>query len=469
MTIALLGDSLLDTGNLTNVLTLFGRVPFPDFPNPPFSDPPYTGGKASNGLVLGEAVLAELGIDLGSLKLGFRLPFTPPSPNLLTKNINYAVAGATTGVFGSEGNELNQLPIGVQSQIALFKQDLASTRMPEAKSVKPDIIFSAGSNDIFEVLVDIQSFITVLLTPCKDDDNALKNDLATQVTGNIYAAIDSLESYSNNIVIFGLSKLGDSPFSIKVDGAVAYEASSLDGDLAGQTRAFLNSVAAEVNTRLIATYDGPNYRGSDFLFDDVAQIIGSKATRVLNDLEGFSPRAASFASSVLAGISRQEGTSFNPATIAAVGRALPTIGKTIAQNLPKYTRAVNRFDDLLGSNFFGQVNNFLVGALDNITDYLQVQKGGYDPVPNVMVIDGIDAFENGLIAWKESLSEAELVPVTEISYLDYLTQDTGLGEGLDSQSFAFTDGSHPTSNLNQFIAAQIAPQIQAVFPNFGMG
>lgn len=432
MTVALLGDSLLDTGNLTNVLAPFGISPFPALP---FPDPPYNDGKASNGLVLGEAVIAQLGIDPDSLTLGVRLPTAPPTLNPLTENINYAVAGATTGVFGSEGNSLDMFPVGVQSQIALFTQDVASVGIPETEAEKPDIIFSAGSNDVFEVLVDINSFANILLTPGKNDDNALKTDLATQVVGNIYAAIDSLENYADDIVILGLSRLGDSPFAIQVDGAVD---ALLPGDYAGQTRAFLTEVAAEVNTRLIGTYDGHNQKKDDFLFDDVAQSISDNAARVLNDLEAFSTRAVTYGSSLWAG------TEFS---IAFDDLA----------------------DDLLGSHVFAQANDFLVGLLDSIDDYFPGQQGGFDPVENVMVIDGIDVFEDGLVAWQKSVIDTGLVPVTEISYLDYLTQSTGLPGNLDSRSFAFTDGSHPTSNLNQFIAAQIAPQIQAEFPDFGMG
>lgn len=247
----------------------------------------------------------------------------------------------------------------------------------------------------------------------------------------IYTAIDRLSDYVDDVVILGLSKLGDSPFSIQTDGAVD---ALLPGDFAGQTREFLTSVAAEINARLSATYDGPDY-SHGVLPDDVAQVIGDNATRALNDLEGFSQRALSFGSSLLAGT-----------------------GVSMAFD--------NLADDLLGSNVFGQAGDFLVGLLD---DYLQGHHGGCDPVENVMVIDGIDVFEDGLLLWKESVLNAGLTPVTDVSYLDYLTQSTGLPGNLDSRSFAFTDGSHPTSNLNQFIAAQIAPQIQAEFSDFGLG
>lgn len=183
MALALLGDSLLDTGNLTNVLAPFDIVPFPDLP---FPDPPYTGGKPSNGLVLGEAIMTELGIAPESLTLGFRLPTAPPTINPLSENINYAVAGATTGAFGSVGNSLEMFPVGVQTQISLFTQDLTAAGISTTEAEKPDILFSVGSNDVFEVLVDINSFASVLLTPDKGDDNDLRNGLASQIVDNIY-------------------------------------------------------------------------------------------------------------------------------------------------------------------------------------------------------------------------------------------------------------------------------------------
>ncbi|MGB3203261.1 MAG: hypothetical protein WBA99_20310 [Nodosilinea sp.] len=429
MTITLLGDSLLDIGNLTNLLSPFGITPFPDLP---FADPPYSDGKPSNDLVLGEAIVAQLGILPESLVLGARLPGSASTLNPLIENISYAIAGATSGLFGSVGNQSQTLPFGVQSQIALFAQNLTAAGIPEDPTERPDILLSIGSNDVFDVLVDINSFVAVLATPDQEDDRALKITLASQIVGNIETAVSSLEGLADDIVIIGPSRLGDSPFSIQTDAAVD---ARLPGDFAGQTRAFLTGVAAEINTRLFDLYNDPS-DGHD-LFDDITQVVGDSAARALNDLEDFSTRAASFGAALFAG------TGFSP----------------MFDNLT---------DELLGSDLFGQANDFLVGVLEGAQEYLENQQIGCDLVENVMVIDGIDVFEAGLQGWQQSVLAAGLTPITNISYLEYLTQATGLPDNLDSRSFAFADRSHPASNLNQFIAAQIAPQIQAEFPDFGL-
>jgi hypothetical protein len=366
-TVAFFGDSLLDTGNLTKILAPSGIEPFPN--------PPYKDGKASNGQVLGEAVLDELGIDPNSLIPRFRLLRAATTFNPLQDNINYAVASATTGVFGSEGNDLDFLPIGLQSQVALFKKDFATARLKRygKKSFfdwaaswkkdftvaresaldegKPDVILSAGSNDVFDVLVDLERFANVLFTPEEDDDRELINGTANKIVDNLNKAIDRLESTIDDAVIFGLSPLGDTPFSIQVDTVVDSLLSGGSGSFAGQTRELLTDIAEKVNSGLTDKYDG---------------------------------------------------------------------------------------------------------------DGLDVE--------DVLVIDGIEIFEQGLNDWKDSLS---LTPYTDISYADYLGQiaqgnPNNLPSGLVAGQFAFIDGVHPTSDLNKFFASQAAPLIREEFPNFGI-
>ncbi|MGF1570830.1 MAG: SGNH/GDSL hydrolase family protein [Nodosilinea sp.] len=424
MTISFLGDSLLDTGNLTNILDVFGITPFPD--------PPYSAGKASNGLVLGEAVIEQLGIAPDTLVPGFRLPTTPPVFNPFQENINYAVAGATTGVFGSRGNDLEDLPIGLQTQVALFKQDIASNPNSDVDGDQPDTIINAGSNDVFEALVDLERFASVLLTPEKDDDNALSDDIATQVVANLNQAVNDLEGVVDNIVIFGLSKLGDTPFSIQVDSLVD---DLLPGDFSGQTRAFLTSTAAAVNARLIDTYNDSDYC-DDFLFDGLANAISGDTEKAANELTKFVGDLIDFGSSWL-------GETLFPA----------------------------QFEDS-SERFIDDARDFITGFIQDVDDFLTDACDG-DDVENVLVIDGIDVFERGLDAWIESLPE-NLSPVIELSYRDYLTQLAGgnpnnLPVDLVVEQFAFTDGSHPTSDLNMFLAKQAAPLISAEFLSFGQG
>lgn len=428
MSISFLGDSLLDTGNLTNVLAPFGIVPFPN--------PPYTSGKASNGLVLGEAVIEQLGISPDSLILGFRLNPAAASPNPLEDNINYAVAGAATGVFGSAGNDLQNVPVGLQTQVALFNQDIAAASAITPGAEQPDVIISIGSNDVYDALVDLNAFADILSTPTQEDDEALKNDIATLVVSNIDQAINDLEGNVDDIVIFGLSTLGDTPYAIQMDGAVD---DLLVGDFSGQTSAFLTDVAEEINAQLIDEYDGSNH-AHDILTDNVINAVVDKANTAIDQLENFVNNAIDLGKSIV------EGTRFSD-------------------------QFDNFVDQLPVNDLLDQARDSITGFAENADDFLD-SKCGCDAVENVLVVDGMDVFESGLENWIGSLPE-NLTPITDISYSDYLGQ---LGQGnpnnlpvdLVVEQFAFLDGSHPTTDLGGFLAAQITPLITAEFPTFGV-
>ncbi len=245
MTIAFIGDSLLDTGNLDALLDFFGIDPFPA--------PLYSEGKASNGLVLSEAIAAELGVAPDAITLGFQ--FIPDfDTNPLTQPVNYAVAGATTGPFGSEGNDLQFVPVGLQTQVAVFLVDLiAAGAFWTPADQRPDVFLSAGSNDVFEVLVDLEAFAAILFSPQITDDELLQQALVSQIVGNVERAIATLDGLVDDIVIAGIPKLGDTPFAIQIDSAVD---ALLSGDFAGATRNFLTDTAAAINAQLSLQYDG---------------------------------------------------------------------------------------------------------------------------------------------------------------------------------------------------------------------
>jgi hypothetical protein len=417
MTIAFLGDSLLDTGNLSLVLAQFDIEPFPELVGGEFI---YNDGKASNGLVLGEAVIQELGIEPDTVENRFPLTFGSGLVNPFQDNLNYAFAGSTAGIFGSEGNQLEDLPIGLQTQVTVLKYDLALANRLSPQAEKPDIILSAGSNDVFEALVDIESFAGVLLTPETTDDDALKDDLASGVVDNINRAIARMQNHVDDIVVFGLSKLGDTPFAIQVDAAVD---ALLPGDFANRTRTFLTGVAAEVNTRLTTRYNP-----SDDVCDDYRNWLAEQ----LDDL-------------------------------------LPTFGPASWG----YTTASTIFEDLNlklpPGSFFDQARDWLTGIIDNWRGGWLGPCNGDDPAENVLVIDGIEIFETGLPEWVASLEEG-LMPITELSFRDYVTQaPEALPADLIVDQFAFIDGSHPTDGLNQVLGANIAELIAAEFPDFGQG
>ncbi len=433
MTLVFLGDSLLDVGNLSDLLTSLGTPT-------PFPTPPYSEGKPSNDLVLGETVAEQLGIAPESIVAGFRLPSSPLEVNPLEESVSYAVSGATTGLFGSAGNDLDMLPIGLKVQSFLFKRDLLNSieaafsedlsgsrksgllsGQPAFFLNRPDVVISAGSNDIFDVLVDLESFANVLYTPTTVDDKQLKNKLVFQVVSELYETVNGLRGFVDDVVIFGLSKLGDTPFSIQVDGAVD---ALLPGDFSGQTRAFLTEVAEATNALLIKIYDGFSL-GNDQLFPSMTKV------------------------------------------------ALANYAGTLDPGIKNFMVSAGWWDhsslDLL-ANPFGQTTN---GSPENISDYLLYHFNKWDPVENVSVIDGIEVFEDGLANWVNSLPP-ELEPILEISYLDYLNQlaagnPNNLPTDLIVEQFAFVDGSHPTSDLNGFLAEETVPQILTDFPDFGVG
>jgi hypothetical protein len=94
------------------------------------------------------------------------------------------------------------------------------------------------------------------------------------------------------------------------------------------------------------------------------------------------------------------------------------------------------------TNISAKVNEELITKFDNETE----------DIPNVKVIDGFQVFEDALTAWQNDLSTSAII---DISYLDYISGTSNLEENLTVEQFAFIDGVHPTSTLNQYLATEI--------------
>jgi lysophospholipase L1-like esterase len=256
----LFGDSLFDQGNLTTILSPFGIMPYP----PPF----YSEGKAVNGvdgldvledggLVLGETIAAGLGVDPDSI-----IPrSTVPNVNLFQDNVNYAVAGATSGIFGSAANNLETFPLGLLSQVQTFKDEL-----PQENLIYGDGILTAGSNDVLEVLLILPDLLETQ-TPIE-----IINNTATEIVDNIAQAIDILDDNLNQIVILGLSPIGNTPFAIK--------------NFDQPTRDLLTGIAAGVNTQLIAKYDNAENNIEDVLVIDGFEAFAKGLSAWEMSLEG---------------------------------------------------------------------------------------------------------------------------------------------------------------------------------------
>ncbi|NEQ44965.1 MAG: hypothetical protein F6K00_15955 [Leptolyngbya sp. SIOISBB] len=366
--------------------------------------------------MLGEAIAAQLGMIPASIELGFRLlPTFDIDP--LEQNVNYAVAGAATGTVGAAGNNLQILPVGLQTQVEIFSLDLITAgALLVAADERPDIILSAGSNDVFEALVDQPAFANILLSPETDDDSALMQKFVSQIVGNIEQAIARLEGLVDDVVILGIPKLDATPFAIQMDALVD---DLLIGDFAGKTQTFLTATATEVNAQLSKIYDGDSSPSTPLPLN-IDPLLGADVT---------------------------SGT----ATLGHIFAALS--------------------DDLLAGGVTEQAVAFLKGRLTDRPEVLWPLPPAPDPVANVMVIDGISIFETGVDRWQTSLPTS-LSPIIDLSYQAYVTplgssNPDGLPAGLVVEQFAFIDGVHSTEAFNLELAPLIAAQIVAEFPDFG--
>ena len=266
MTLAFFGASLLDTGNLTFLLAPFGIEPFP-------AGPVYgAGGKASNKQVGSETLAEVLGIDGDSLIPRYTLSTTP---DVLVENVNYAIAGARTRIF-DENDVINRTATDLQSQARLFVSDFVSAggdvdRNPTQNFVHHDVdgIFSIGSNNVLSIL-DNPNLGNIIFSPDKGDDRALIRNVVTDIVRDIDKALDILDGKIDDVVIVGLTSLGDTPLGILADAAIDY---ALPDDYSNETRDLLTGIAQKVNKRLINKYDGNND------VEDVLVIDGLKFLR----------------------------------------------------------------------------------------------------------------------------------------------------------------------------------------------
>lgn len=162
--------------------------------------------------------------------------------------------------------------------------------------------------------------------------------------------------------------------------------------------------------------------------DDDQTLINETATDIFNNLNQ--------------AISDLENTSDN---ITIVG--LAPVGNT-----PSGIESDREIHNNLSGDFLGETSNILNDISREVNQRLINAFDNPDnDIEEVEVFDGLKIFEDGLDAWENSLSAPAII---DISYSDYLAGDTNLEDNLGVERFAFVDGVHPTSNLNQFLASQ---------------
>jgi hypothetical protein len=267
--LTLLGDSLVDSGNIAALAGLVGRNPF--------AGRRYAGGgnvKASDGPVLAEHIARRLGARLASQE---RLNLLSLPLRALTGGVdptvqlwNYAYAGATSGLRGSRRAGLGGFRVGLRSQVRDFA-DSAPLR-PDR-----DALIVAGSNDILDQ-VESPALRRVLRSRGRGDDRRLRNRLAGRIAANIQASVDILTGQGiDETLIVGIAPLGRTPF-------VRDQAAGLGGPLGQRLRRFVDQTARGVNRRLSRRYNDPAV-DDDVLVADGFQVWNSVASpRFLDDV-----------------------------------------------------------------------------------------------------------------------------------------------------------------------------------------
>ncbi|MFQ6537663.1 MULTISPECIES: SGNH/GDSL hydrolase family protein [Aphanothece] len=285
--LVMLGDSLVDTGNLDELARLVGQDPF--------EERIYDRGgnvKASDGPVFAEQIARRLGARLNSIErvnlldLPARLIFGSggPAPQLL----NYAYAGATSGLAGSRRAGLAPFPLGLLSQARL-----ASSTLPARDDL--DALIIAGSNDLTDLAHRPRALLKVLRSPGQRDNRRLRDRTARRIAANVRRSVDTITGQVDETLIVGLAPLSATPYLQRV-------ASRFSPSLEEAFLRFIDSTARRVNRRLERRFNAP---GRD---DDVLVVDGFKAwqsvaaPRFLDDVHPTSRTSGRLADFVVRGI-----------------------------------------------------------------------------------------------------------------------------------------------------------------------
>ncbi len=234
----ILGDSLMDSGNIDQVARTFGENPF--------EEAIYNGGgnrKASDGPVFGEHIAQQLGANLRRNTLANLQTL----PGLALRGFGkaqlrtYAYAGALSGRSGSARSGLNLFPLGLRSQA----QAAASSSLRPERDL--DALIGAGSNDLIDLVEQGTLLRRVLASASRRDDRRLQKRTAKGIVRNIRASRDALTGVVDEAVIVGISPLSATPF-------VQQQASQWGPALADPLLDWVDGAAARVNRGLAKAF-----------------------------------------------------------------------------------------------------------------------------------------------------------------------------------------------------------------------
>ncbi|MGB5134273.1 MAG: SGNH/GDSL hydrolase family protein [Prochlorococcaceae cyanobacterium] len=307
---AFLGDSTLDFGNLSEAASFLGE-------RSPFRQKRYAGGgnvKASDGFVLGEQVVRQLGagsrrspdrlrsaelINLSDQPLRQGLRGTDPNAEVF----NFAYAGATSGRRGSGIAGLKKFEIGLRQQASTLAS--ASRFLPRGSDL--DVIVSAGSNDIFDFLESNRDSITrVLITPGQSDNQRLANNVANRIVSNIDASLDAITGIYDEAAVIGPVPLSDIPIIRSLSNDFKDKVPLLGGSLSSEFRSFVNQISASVNQRLDRQYNS-NDRDGVFAVNGIDAWKSVKSPSFVDSIHPDSGTNGRLASNVVSQIANAAG------------------------------------------------------------------------------------------------------------------------------------------------------------------
>ena len=230
-TLVVLGDSVMDAGNVSGLFGLIGQEPF--------SDSIYDKGnnvKASDGLVLSEHTIRWMGGDLKKTQNFNILSADAARPADIH---NYAHGGALSGEGPSQSFLGMNIDIGLASQVKKMRERSSFYR----KQSDVDVLLSAGGNDLLEASVNNDQFMKVLLTQTKVDNRRYGRSISQSIAGNIIKAVDQITGLVDEVVVYGALPVSKTP-------RVKTWIKSMKGVNSSEATKLLNNMSKKINREL---------------------------------------------------------------------------------------------------------------------------------------------------------------------------------------------------------------------------
>ena len=234
-TLVVLGDSLMDAGNVSALLGLIGQEPF--------AESIYDKGnnvKASDGLVLSEHTTRWMGGDLKNTQ-NFNILSIEPARSADIHN--YAHGGALSGKGPSRSFLGIDIDIGLSSQVKKMRDRSSFYR----KKSDVDVLLSAGGNDLLEATVNNSKFSEILLTRSKVDNRNYGRSISQSIASNIVKAVDQITGLVDEVVVYGALPVSKTP-------RVKTWIKSVKGLNSSAATTLIDNISTKINRKLLKRF-----------------------------------------------------------------------------------------------------------------------------------------------------------------------------------------------------------------------